>query len=66
MMYNLIFDQGSNPDGAIITLGGSQVQGGIPTPYYIQAGKYNEATVTIRRGPEEFDYDWRWRSQRLR
>ena len=57
MMYNLIFDQGSNPDGAIITLGGSQVQGGIPTPYFIQANKYNEATVTVRRGPEAFDYD---------
>lgn len=57
MMYNLIFDQGSNPDGAVITLGGSQVQGGIPTPYFIQYGKYNEATVTVRRGPEAFDYN---------
>ena len=57
MMYNLVFDQGSNPDGAVITLGGSQVQGGIPTPYFIQYGKYNEATVTVRRGPDAFDYD---------
>jgi hypothetical protein len=57
MMYNLVFDQGSNPDGAVITLGGSQVQGGIPTPYFIQAGKYAEATVTVRRGPEAFDYN---------
>ena len=56
-MYNLYFDQGSNPDGAIITLGGSPVQGGVPTPYYVQAGKYSEATVTVRRGPEAFDYE---------
>jgi hypothetical protein len=55
--YNLWFDQASNPDGALITLGGSQVQGGIATPYFIQAGRYLEATVTLRRGPEAFDYD---------
>jgi hypothetical protein len=57
MIYNLIFDQASNPDGAVITVGGSQVQGGIPTPYYIQSGGSKEATVTVRRGPEAFDYD---------
>ncbi|MCF8381530.1 MAG: thrombospondin type 3 repeat-containing protein [Bacteroidales bacterium] len=56
-IYNLIFEQGSNPDGALITLGGSQVQGGIATPYYISAGGSKEATVTVRRGPEAFDYD---------
>jgi hypothetical protein len=56
-LYNLVFDQASNPDGAVITLGGSQVQGGIPTPYYVQAGKYAEATVTVRRGPDAFKYD---------
>jgi hypothetical protein len=56
-LYNLVFDQGSNPDGAVITLGGSQVQGGIPTPYYVQAEKYAEATVTVRRGPDAFKYD---------
>ncbi len=56
-LYNLVFDQASNPDGAVITLGGSQVQGGIPTPYYVQAGKYAEATVTVRRGPDAFMYD---------
>lgn len=57
MIYNLVFDQASNPDGAVITLGGSQVQGGVPTPYYITAGGTKEATVTVRRGPEAFDYD---------
>jgi hypothetical protein len=56
-LYNLVFDQASNPDGAVITLGGSQVQGGIPTPYYVQANKYAEATVTVRRGPDAFKYD---------
>ncbi len=55
--YNLWFDQASNPDGAEITLGGSQVQGGIATPYFIQAGKYLESTVTLTRGPEAFDYE---------
>jgi len=57
MIYNLYFDQGSNPDGAIITAGGSQVQGGIPIPYYVIAGSVKEATVTVRRGPEAFDYE---------
>ena len=56
MIYNLTFDQGSNPDGAVITIGGSQVQGGIPIPFYISTGGYKEATVTVRRGPEAFDY----------
>jgi hypothetical protein len=56
-LYDLVFDQASNPDGAVITLGGSQVQGGTPTPYYVQAWKYAEATVTVRRGPDAFKYD---------
>jgi len=56
-IYNLVFDQASNPDGAILTLGGSQVQGGIPTPYYVAAGDSKQATVTVERGPEAFDYN---------
>ena len=56
-MYNLIFEQGSNPDGAVITLGGSQVQGGIPPEYFVTAGGSKEGPVTFRRGPEAFDYD---------
>jgi hypothetical protein len=57
MVYDLVFDQGSNPDGAVITLGGSQVQGGVPEPYYVVAGSTKEATVTVRRGPDAFDYE---------
>lgn len=54
--YNLVFDQASNPDGAVLTLGGSQVQGGILTPYHIPAGESKLATVTVERGPVAFDY----------
>ncbi len=55
--YNLIFLQESNPDGARIKLGGSEIQGGVPTPFSIPAGKSVNATVTIERGPVAFDYD---------
>jgi hypothetical protein len=56
-IYNLVFDQASNPDGAVLTLGGSQVQGGIPTPYYVSAGSSKQALVTVERGPDAFDYN---------
>jgi len=56
-IYDLVFDQASNPDGAVLTLGGSQVQGGIPTPYYISAGSSKQATITVERGPDAFDYN---------
>ena len=55
--YMLVFDQASNPDGAVLTLGGSQVQGGVPTPYFINYGESKQATVTVSRGPEAFDYN---------
>lgn len=54
--YNLFFHQGSNPDGAQITLGGSPIQAGIPIPYTLPSWGSNEATVTVKRGPEAFDY----------
>jgi len=57
MLYNLVFLQESNPDGAVLTLGGSQVQGGIPIPYFVPAGGYKEATVTVKRGPLAYDYN---------
>lgn len=56
-IYNLVFLQESNPDGAVVTLGGSQVQGGIPTPYSVPYSDIVDATVTVRRGPEAFDYN---------
>jgi len=55
--YDLIFLQESNPDGAQVKLGGSEVQGGVPTPFSIPAGKSVNATVTVERGPVAFDYD---------
>ena len=55
--YELVFLQESNPDGAVITLGGSQIQGGVPTPYTIPAGAALDATVTVARGPQAFAYE---------
>ncbi len=49
--YNLVFDPTSNPDGAIVTIGGSPVIGNVPTPYTITAGESATATVTVKKGP---------------
>jgi hypothetical protein len=54
--YNLVFLQESNPDGAVLTLGGSQVQGGIPTPYTIGPASSKDALITVERGPLAYDY----------
>jgi hypothetical protein len=54
--YNLQFLQESNPYGAVITLGGSQVQGGSPVPYTINPGSSVNALVTVRKGPSAWDY----------
>ena len=54
--YNLVFLQESNPEGAQLTLGGSEVQGGILTPYNILAGSSIDATVTVKRGPQSNAY----------
>ena len=56
-LYNLVFLQQSNPDAAKISLGGSPVQGGIPTPYVIDAFQSVDATVTVKRGPIAYDYN---------
>lgn len=55
-VYNLVFLQESNPEGAVLTLGGSQVQGGIMTPYNIPAGNSVEVTVTVKKGPNATVY----------
>jgi len=54
--YELVFLQESNPEGAEITLGGSQIQGGVPTPYTIGPGGSRTATITIKRGPRAYTY----------
>ena len=53
-IYLLKFSQASNPDGAKIRVGGSEIQGAIP--YTIPPGQEAEATVTVERGPEAFTY----------
>lgn len=54
-IYYLVFDQASNPDGAVLTLGGSQVQD--PKPFYVLWDDFAQALVTVERGPEAFDYN---------
>jgi hypothetical protein len=49
--YHLVFDHTSNPDGAVITLGGSPMVGNVPYPYTIPAGQGINATVTVGKGP---------------
>jgi hypothetical protein len=54
--YDLRVIQLSNPDGAIIKVGG--VPMGNALSYYIPAGdSAYQATVTVERGPRAYDYD---------
>ena len=53
--YSLRFLQESNPDGAIVTIGGSQAQNAIP--YQIGPGQARQATVTVSQGPRASSYD---------
>lgn len=53
--YILKFLQASNPEGAFVTIGGSEAQS--PIPYTIAAGTQRNATITIRRGPRAFSYE---------
>lgn len=54
-IYLLKFSQASNPDGAKIRVGGSEIQD--PIPYAIPAGQEVEATVTVERGPVAYTYN---------
>jgi hypothetical protein len=51
MTYNLVFDATSNPDGAVVTIGGNTVGGGEKIPYTIPPFQSVYATVTIDKGP---------------
>jgi hypothetical protein len=53
--YVLQFLQASNPEGAIVTIGGSQAQ--TPIPFTIAAGAQRQATITVERGPRALNYD---------
>lgn len=53
--YLLRFLQESNPDGAIVTIGGSEAQN--PIPYQIGPGQARQATVTVSPGPRASSYE---------
>lgn len=53
--YILQFLQASNPEGAVVTIGGSQAQS--PIPFTIAAGAQRQATVTVEKGPRALNYD---------
>ncbi|PKP03147.1 MAG: hypothetical protein CVU11_09275 [Bacteroidetes bacterium HGW-Bacteroidetes-6] len=57
MTYDLIFDHTSNPDGAVLTIGGGPVVGNVPYPYTIPAGGVVNATVTVSKGPTAMQYN---------
>lgn len=52
--YRLAFIQSSNPNGAKVRIGGSEVQGAIT--YVIPFGQAATATVEIEKGPLAHDY----------
>jgi hypothetical protein len=49
--YNLTLDPTSNPDGAIVTIGGSSVFGDVVTPYTVPPFESVYATITVSKGP---------------
>ncbi|MCC6412129.1 MAG: T9SS type A sorting domain-containing protein [Saprospiraceae bacterium] len=53
--YVLNAGANSNPDGAIIRLNGSVLDG--PVGYQIEYGTSVPITITLERGPEMYDYD---------
>ncbi|MBN2354695.1 T9SS type A sorting domain-containing protein [candidate division KSB1 bacterium] len=53
--YHLRVIQGTNPDAAIIKVGGMLVAGHLS--YYIDPGARQEATLTVERGPRAYDYE---------
>lgn len=57
MTYDLIFEQGTNEGGAILTIGGSPAIPGVPTPVTIPAWETVNVTVTVEKGPIEYDYN---------
>jgi len=56
MTYDLVFDHTSNPDGAVLTIGGSPVVGNVPYPYTIAPGGSVNATITVSKGPIAYNY----------
>lgn len=57
MTYDLIFDHTTNPGGASLTIGGSPIVGGIPYSYTVPAWGSVDVTITVSRGPINYDYN---------
>lgn len=53
-VYNLEVDQSSNPDGAIIKVNGQPASS--PIAFDLEYGESREVTVTVEKGPVEYDY----------
>jgi len=56
-VYNLSFEQASNPFGATISIGGSTV-GGSPISYIIDPGDEVTVTVNVKRNPANSAYTY--------
>jgi hypothetical protein len=53
--YHLRLIQATNPDGAIIKIGGVLLEDHLS--YYIAPGAREQATLTVERGPRAYDYE---------
>jgi len=56
LTYGLTHIANSNPNGAVIRINGQPMNNNI-VPYLIPYGSSVQATVTIERGPVEYEYD---------
>jgi len=54
--YHLRLINNSNPDGAVLKIGG-QPLGSAVFPYTISGGEQQTLSLTVERGPDEYDYD---------
>ncbi|MCB0531193.1 MAG: T9SS type A sorting domain-containing protein [Lewinellaceae bacterium] len=56
MTYSLSAVPGSNPHGAVIQVNGTTLNGN-PVQYFLPHGESTHITLTIERGPLEYEYD---------
>ncbi|TNE59824.1 MAG: T9SS type A sorting domain-containing protein [Bacteroidetes bacterium] len=56
MTYSFSAMPGSNPHGAVIRLNGQPLNGN-PIQYFLPYGESTPITLTVERGPVEYDYD---------
>ncbi|MEL7533344.1 MAG: FlgD immunoglobulin-like domain containing protein, partial [Bacteroidota bacterium] len=55
-VYHVTLLQESNPDGAIVSLNGVTLTGNNDVAFFIQPGQQINATLTVEKGPQAFDY----------